>query len=386
MLAGLRGRVDYWALSVKSLRREEMPCTAAGELSPMRGRRDLVSTGLLGLLILLAADGYASPPRLRLERADARRCKTDHVIQVHAAEVSLDGVLRRRSPSEYRLLRGERVLAERPAASTTFAETGDALELALVMQQTSAYASSWSQIKGGAVELLTALPPHSAVSLISYDWEPRRLAVARPPAAVVRRLRSLAAGQSAADPALVAAIKLGLDGLAARGKTTRRLLVVLSDGLDALPDRDRFRGLGARAKHLEVPVFPIAFSPIDERGPLLNLGELAKRSFGTLRWARSAEQITIEAERLSREITQQLVLTYRVASCGQAGALHLAAGSLRSNPVEVRGSVGEASAPPAGLQRAPSWVVRILFILLLIGAFVALLLVARWLVRPRRRP
>src|SRR5205823_1645824 len=73
-----------------------------------------------------------------------------------------------------------------------------------------------------------------------------------------------------------------------------------------------FRALGDFAAARHVPIHSIAFSPTDERGPLLNLGEISKRSHGTFRWARSADDLRAQVEGLIEELNQQYVLTFRL--------------------------------------------------------------------------
>jgi hypothetical protein len=48
--------------------------------------------------------------------------------------------------------------------------------------------------------------------------------------------------------------------------------------------------VGNEARGLNAAIFPVGYSPLDERGPLLNLGEIAKRSGGTFRWAQQAAE------------------------------------------------------------------------------------------------
>jgi hypothetical protein len=95
--------------------------------------------------------------------------------------------------------------------------------------------------------------------------------------------------------------------------------------------------VGSRARRLKIPIAPIAYSAIDERGPLLNLGELAKRSGGTLRWARTAADIGRELANLGREIRGQRILTFRVGDhCATDRPVRVIAGSLRSNEMAAQ--------------------------------------------------
>src|SRR5207247_708076 len=68
----------------------------------------------------------------------------------------------------------------------------------------------------------------------------------------------------------------------------------------------------ARAARARVPIHTIAFSPTYERGPLLNLGEVSKRSNGTFRWARTADDLRAQIDTLTDELNKQYVLTFKL--------------------------------------------------------------------------
>jgi hypothetical protein len=196
--------------------------------------------------------------------------------------------------------------------------------------------------------------------------------------------RQATAAIDALDPVRRADVDLGLDealSLALRSLGppggARRLVVVLSDGLNRSMKRDVFRGLGNRARQLRVPIHPIGFSSIDERGPLLNLGEIAKRSGGTMRWARMSTDIRGEFLNLAREIAEQQVLTFPMPSrCSAAHRVQITSGELTSQPL---------TAPAVSQQKISGrrWPV-LLFVGGLVVAVGLLLVLARSL-RPARR-
>jgi hypothetical protein len=114
-------------------------------------------------------------------------------------------------------------------------------------------------------------------------------------------------------------------------------VVVLSNGKDADPDPARYRQVGERAGRVEVRVHSIAYSPADDRGPLLGLGELSKRSGGTFRWVRSREGFRSQMDTLLAEINRQYVLTFFVAADQVVGKrLAVAYRDLTSNEVRVK--------------------------------------------------
>jgi hypothetical protein len=336
------------------------------------------------LVMLLAAPPAGGKPRLRLERVDPGACASNGSVDAYVAELELEGTLRDRPPSQFRLVLDGRELAERPLRVARFGATAVPLRLALVLESSGSYASSHDMVRAAAQDLLRALPARARVAVVVYDWRARRTLSAATPRQAAAALDAVdPAGGAEVDLALDEALTLGLRALGPRNPLERRLLVVVSDGINRSMKRDVFRALGSRARQLEVPIHPVAFSPIDERGPLLNLGELAKRSRGTLRWARRAADLRGEMLNLAREINEQLVLGFRVPdSCGRRHRLQIATGDLTSDTVELDPT---AAAPRAGRR----WLRIVAFGGGLGVALVTLTLVALWLARgssPRRPP
>jgi hypothetical protein len=348
--------------------------------SPSRTRRAACAAVALALTAL-PSDAGASKPRLRLERLDAGACNRAGTIDAYLVELELEGTLRQRSPLEYRLVVDGKELSGRPLRVTTFAATNQQLQLALVIELTPANAPSLQLIRSGARDLVRALPAaRTRFTIITYDWEVRRLLAHGNHVQAVSALDGLEAPRgSEVELALDEAITLGLRSLGPAGTGPRRLLVVLSNGINREPKRDVFRGLGTRARQLQVPIHPIGFSPIDERGPLVNLGEVAKRSTGTMRWAQRAVDIGGEFLNLAREINEQHVLTFPLPEgCERAHVVRISSGDLQSGQLEI---------PSQGARlRATSG--RTLLIVIFVGgllvAVTVLVLLARWLGGGRR--
>lgn len=337
-----------------------------------------------GLALVVPAVGQASRPRLRLERIDNARCAQERLLVAYASELELEGELRSRPPSEYGLWAGQRRVAARPNGATTFAATGETLHLALVVALGPAYREAVPALREGAASLARALPAGSLLTLIGYTDEARRLGSRLPARRVLGAVEGLASAELAGDPALVEALGLALRSLAA-GETAlqpqRPVLVVVSDGIDRQPDWEAFRAIGRRARQRGVPIHPIAYSPFDERGPLLNLGELAKRSGGTLRWVRSAGGMVSAFEQLARQLNDQLVLTFHWKDCAQATPLTLAAGGLRSQAVlAASGRAAARSAAREGSGARPWWL-GLLALVFVVAVATGLVLLTRALLR-----
>ncbi len=284
--------------------------------------------------MMLPSISWARKPRLRLDALDHSRCAKAGVVTAWAAELELEGIMRNPAQEHLRLQLDGKALDAPPLKVVKFAATKRPLRLALVIQASEAYSMDFGNIKKGAAELLRALPERTEVAVLHYASEARRAATFGTPAKAISALAGLSAADLSGDVALVAAVKMGLRGLAkAKG---RKLLVVVSDGLNESPKRALFRGVGDRALKAGVLIHPIAYSPVDERGPLLNLGEIAKRSGGTLRWARRPNALAEQFRNLGLEINGQLGLTFKVPDrCAAAHKMRVTSGRLRSRVVQI---------------------------------------------------
>lgn len=336
--------------------------------------------GLVALCLLLSSStASGSKPRLRLEGVEPSRCQTDAVVEAHLTELELEGTVRRRPPSEYRLMVNGRELTGTRATRTISAREWP-LHVALIIETAASYAGSLELLRSGTLELLGQLPENARVTLISYDWQARRRLSLGAPHQARAALRALEAGGDEAELALDEALDLGLRAMGAPAPRSRRALVLISDGMNRMPKREVFRNLGTRARTLRVPIHPVGFSPIDERGPLLNLGELAKRSGGTMRWARRASDLRSELLHLGEELGKPVILAFPLpGGCSAPQRIQVATGDLRSNPIELR-AVSLLSATGG---RGP--VRLILFGGVVAGAAAGLLLLARFVARGSSR-
>ena len=112
---------------------------------------------------------------------------------------------------------------------------------------------------------------------------------------------------------------------------------MVSDGKDIDPEPSRYREVGERAEREGVRIHALAYSPVDNRRPLLGLGELSKRSGGTFRWVRSREGFRGQIDTLLAELNQQVVLTWFIPAEEVVGKrLQVSFQDLTSNEVRVK--------------------------------------------------
>jgi hypothetical protein len=166
-------------------------------------------------------------------------------------------------------------------------------------------------------DLLAALPDRTQVAVLSFGD-----ASASGKLAAIKNVRGklmLSTDNSAGDPALLDSVDRALSLLRKaktepEGKPLRKMIVIVGDGRDLSGDKERTTRAGTRAAKDGVRIHTIAYSSNDVRRPMLTLGELAKKSFGTFRWVRKGGQDSWMAafEQLRDEINKQYVVTYYV--------------------------------------------------------------------------
>jgi hypothetical protein len=285
----------------------------------------IVAAWLLAALLFAPrpAHGQAdvgSTYRAVLDRADLEPASIGgYRLRVYVSALTLEGqLLDLTEPRSIKLLTGRSELRA-PYALGSFAASQTDLVMVFVIQATSEYADVMRVITESAdTGLLAALPEQTQVGLVTYG-ETVGAAKLGTLKAARGKLTQLSSEGAVAEPVLLDALDRALRLLkGARtdppGRPLRKMIVVISDGRDRSNDRDRVIALGKRAGAAGVRIHAFAHAPNDVRRPLLLLGELSKRSFGTFRWLRK-EATTVPSwqprfEQLRDEIKQQHVLTY----------------------------------------------------------------------------
>jgi hypothetical protein len=374
---------------------------------PVR-RRLLRYAPLITLALAVSAD--ASKPRLRLERIDASSFASDSTVRIFASVVELEGTVDDSRSAPAFVLKMDGKTIGRPEKLQQFQGAGEPLDLVLIVESSALYGPKkivvpppppppppkgkhdktakpkikapkgkgnklapsllkqvvpagdeppLDKVKDAVRGLLEGMTPRVRVLFIDYGADLTQHTPFRPAAAVEPDLDDLSPDGDAGDLALSRAITAAVVQLNKPrddGKVARRLIVVISDGLNSQMDRKTFKMLGDSAAKAHVPIHTIAFSPNDERGPLLNLGEVSKRSNGTFRWAKTAEDLRAQIETLTDELNKQYVLTYKIDVRSLEGrTFQLHCEELTSNALTYDSSGGSFGYVPATKPLVPWW-------------------------------
>lgn len=386
----------------------------------------LLGIGLVALASALPAD--ASKPRLRLERIDATKFAADGTVRVFASVVELEGNVDDDHTAREFTLKIDGKRAGKPEKAVPFVDSGAALDLVLVVESSALYGPQklpplpppaarrpppsakaagkrkgeggkrkanklapeivkqlqpgdepLDKVKDAVHALLEGLSPKVRVMLVDYGSDLETHPPFRPAGAVENDVDDLLPDGDAGDLVMVRAVNAALTELGKPrpdGAPARRLIVVISDGLNSQMDRRTFKALGDAAARARVPIHTIAFSPTDERGPLLNLGEISKRSNGTFRWARTADDLRAQIDTLVDELNKQYVLTFKLDERSLEGRrFQLVCDDLVSNVLVYDSSGGSFGYVPATRPLIPWWLWSLAGFILFGGA--AAVLIAR---------
>ena len=326
--------------------------------------RTLLTVGLATTVITLAATGLASRPRLHLQRIDAAAFPSTGKVRLTASLVELEGDPVGELPASAFQLSVDGQPAGAAESVAPFSSTKEPLDLVLVVESSALYgppppppppidlappqpikkgkagkhksgkttakpvvpappppptgAVPLDRVKDAISHFLESVPPSWRVLVIDYGGDVNAHPPFQSASAAGAAVDEVSPDEESGDLRLGDAVRAALREL---GKTreARKLIVLVSDGLNAQMDRRVFRTLGDAARAQHVPISAIAFSPSDDRVPLINLGELAKRSFGTFRWAPKADDLSKQVDALADELSRSYVLTFALPVRALAG-------------------------------------------------------------------
>lgn len=310
------------------------------------------------LLLLCAAlpDALASKPRCKLERIDPSLLGEGR-LRLYASALELEGdIIDDLAPAAFTLLVNGKPRGK-PEKMVRFSDANEQVKIAVLVEAAAQYKQALPDVKAALKEFLEDQPRSIKINLLPFGSDvgtpvrPFFLPADQIADAVdelepdidsgdvqmAQTVRNAMGQLQRPDPGRAATPPKG----AAATLPPRRLVVLISDGLNDRMDRQTFKDLGEFAARERIPIHTIAYSPIDSRGPLLNLGDLSKRSGGTFRWAENAADIKHELSTLADEVRRQYVLTFKTeldASSIEKYNFGLVCGELRSNSLSGTGA------------------------------------------------
>jgi hypothetical protein len=282
---------------------------------------------LVAALLCLAPAGARadrSYDRVTLDRVDVEPSTLPGLARVRAFVSALsltrtgrDHVLRLEGDRPWRIKIGssdKRI----PYAIGRYGQADAQTAIVLVVATSSELAEALPAVRAALRDvLLPGLPASAQVGVLGYGAtvvDTGKLGPVRGAAERIDALTDSGAGvPDLVDPLETAIRVLRRVKTAPEGQPMRKIIVLVSDGRHVDPDRDVITDLGARAGRAGIRIHSLAFAPATgSRGPLLNLGELSKKSLGTFRWIRLAGEQgwAQQVGNLRDEIQRQFVLTF----------------------------------------------------------------------------
>lgn len=264
------------------------------------------------------ADDDATRPSYRavVDRVDFEPASlTGMRLRVYLSALSLQGGQLPLDSKSIKLYLGT-TEKKAPVAIGQYGNTGAETAIVFVVQAGADYTEALPLISDAIDhEVLSGISEKTQVAVLTYGESPGTGKLQ--PLKALRGKLSISGDSSSGDPALLDTVDkalrlLKLAKTEPEGKPIRKIVVVIGDGRDKSGDKDRVTRAGQRAAKEGVRIHTIAFSSTDTRRPMLTLGELSRRSLGTLRWVRkdTADSWKATIDQLRDEIDKQYVLTY----------------------------------------------------------------------------
>jgi len=292
---------------------------------------------LLAVILVTAASTVVA--------ASASRCRLENVLPISSGldalvtPVSLEGKIVPIGNCEL-IVDGRTGVSARSRRPLPASE--ERLHLVIAVEISMAYADATDAIREALRSFLVALPPNTQGQIIRFGRTVDHPSSFQSIERLLTKVDGISPGQEG-DIRLSQTISQALAALESvpadpgePGVWSRRMIVVLSDGLNPKMDREVWRKLGEDLARAGVPLFAIGFSPTDVRGPLRNLGDLSKRSAGTFRWARRPDELQPLFVDVANELRAAVVLHFPWAQlAGGTVLVRVQCGNMVSNPRAV---------------------------------------------------
>ena len=289
--------------------------------------------GAIGRISTLVTLALAVSLSLTVGRSEAAPgnlfVKLDHVdvepyfgplakVRLYVNPMTLEGGLIPVKPYELVLEVNGAQRRDRPGV-LPYEYTDGAIDLVIVLQVSLRFAPALEDLHEPLGKLVRGLPKPARVSLVTYGSAIRAPTLGEP-ARAIRALDNVIPEDEDEPPQLIKAVDRAIKILKQAppppGVKPRRIILVIGDGSnenvgwDDADNQKRINGLWRAAVADGVTIHAVAFSMGDRRDPYRNVGQLARKTAGTMRWARDRASLSSEIEDLLTEIRKQLVLTF----------------------------------------------------------------------------
>lgn len=273
----------------------------------------------LGLLLLLVGLSVGSGGRAARAEVGVHleSAQLDKLPELKTFVTLVDEKARpMRTKDGFRLLIDNVEQKDTTVTVTPVAEEKTPVACFVVVQTSAVMEPVLKSVRSGIEKLAKGLSknPDSRLGIIIYANEPKKLEDLGRPNEIARDLDKITADPDASEVRMVDAARLAID-LLREQQGSRKLLVLFSDGIDAMQSKDAYDSVGKRAREAGIVVDTIGYQPF-EKGRLRSLIDIAKLAGSTARGANSGAEISDRFGQVLDEIQAGHVVRFFLTQSG----------------------------------------------------------------------
>ncbi len=329
---------------------------------------------------------------LKLDRAEAEPSWIDGLarLRVYVTAVKLRGSTIPISGDKAWSLRIGNSKKRLPYVSSKFEAVDDEIAIVLVLEAAANFEPLFPRLREAARGFLDKLPKSTRVAVIGYGEDLQGARRLQSKKRAIRTLDNIDTEVSLGDNVLIKATRRAVSILrrvrpkAAHGRV-RKMIIIVSDGLDEEFEKARFQKVSKSADRASIRIHTLAHSPERHRAPMRGLAEMSKTTHGTFRLVlHTAQSFKVNFDQLLQEIMSQYVLTFYLpvkevsGKRFRVGAVKLVSNSSASTKIRCgtgRCKAGEyCAAGTCVTRKTPSGSSILMWILVIVGALVGIVI------------
>ena len=343
-----------------------------------------LSTLVVLCALLGPAPSYAQNAKLRLERFGFDKLPD---LKVYITYVEEDGtVIAGRQASDFKL-QVDSIDQGAGRVITSFDQAKEPIYVMAVVQVGGAVDERViAEVKGGLRRVNDAVgsTPGGRMGILSYADKTNRIIEFGTSTEVDAGIGKLALETEASESHMLDAVRTAIDLLKQQEKGRRKLVILVSDGIDVNNEKKNFTEIGNRAQLGGIVIDTVGYNAFDA-SKLRNLQEMTKRCYGTDRVAKAPTEIGPKLDGIVDEVQRQYIVQFPLTIVGDDQdhlfqVTHEAGGKpVYSNTIQEKLlSKAPVSAAPAPKEKSKWW----LYALIAAGVLGAILIALKLRKKP----
>jgi hypothetical protein len=273
-------------------------------------------SALVVLCSLLApAVSEAQNAKLRLERFGFDKLPD---LKVYITYVEEDGtVIAGRQASDFKL-QVDSIDQGAGRAITTFDQAKEPIFVVGVVQVGGAVDERvLAEVKGGLRRVNDAVgnTPGGRMGILAYADKTNRIIEFGTTTEVDAGIGKIALETEASESHMLDALRTAIDLLKQQEKGRRKLIILVSDGIDVNNEKKNFTEIGNRAQLGGIVIDTVGYNAFDA-SKLRNLQEMTKRCYGTDRVAKAPTEIGPKIDGIVDEVQKQYIVQFPLTIVG----------------------------------------------------------------------